>query len=178
MPSANKLISDFLKSQGLQPTSAVTQHLCAEGYGEAAARKAIERIRDPVRKLSGLRLPNRQRVLYLSGQYRRGDFWDQLLSVLHAAGSIYGIALAGLDAYGGSVSEDHFVRTSGSPKRLKGQVGAERVLAVLRDVGFLEYTQHDPLGQVVRFARSTGFHVQPYSRLRARLMAECVLLAA
>ncbi len=176
MANANQLIAELIGQQGLQPTAAVAKHLIAQGFSEAAARKAIQRVQDPIHKLSGIVLPNRQRIVYLKHEYRTQTFWDQLFTVLTETESIYGIALAGMQACGGSIPQEHFARISGAPKRLKGQVSSERVLSVLCSVGLLEIVTYDHLGPVVQFADRTGLPVQPYSRLRARLTAEAVLV--
>ena len=177
MASANDTIVRFLTEHGPQSSSEVGGHLRSQGWGDAAARKAIQRTREPIRKLAGLTLPNRQRVLYLEGQYGRQDFWQQLRNVLVRSGSTYGVALAGLAAYGGSVPSQHFLRTAGAPTRLRGQVGAERVLSVLVEVGLLEVLDHGT-GPVVQFSSNTGLPVQPYSYLKARLIAEDIVLEA
>lgn len=175
---ANEVIQEYLRRHGPASSSSVNRVLASGGLGDSAARKAIERASPPIRKLAGIRLPNRQRVMYLEDQFGRGRFWDQLISVLDEAGSIYGTALAGLQAYGGSIPEQHFAKLSGAPHRLRGQVGAERVLQVLRTVGLLESQSYVDIGAVVRLAQRTSLDVQPLSLLRARLVSESILLAA
>jgi hypothetical protein len=161
-------------------SSGVIAALKEHGASPDAARKRLGRAVSvgSVRRLTGLRFPHNERFLYLGEQYGTEQFVDALLTAMRESGSVYGIALSSLAGRGGVRPSDQLPVISGSPTALTGHIPTSRVLEELTSVKFLERF-HDPsLGEVLRFTRRIPMHVVSVAAMRARLVAEDVLLAA
>ena len=78
---------------------------------------------------------------------------------------------------GGLVSKGRFCSISGAPTRLKGQVAADVVLRHLWGLGILNIESSEQ-GELVTFGRNVPFESPMPSTLRARAMAEDIMLSA
>ncbi|MCB9893510.1 MAG: hypothetical protein H6839_03575 [Planctomycetes bacterium] len=148
--------------------------LVAQGLTPAAARQRVSRARGSVKRLAGLRLPNREAFLFLDGQYGKDSWKESLSTALIQSRSAYGRALQGLIARGGSVPANQFTVASGlAIKPAKGQIPHTVVSDKLRDLGLIE--QIDPGdGPMVAL-----WDADAYShRARAVRIAEGILLSA
>jgi hypothetical protein len=92
----------------------------------------------PVRRLSGIRLPNRERFLFLADQFGKDLFCVNLEQAFAETKSTYGRAMVALRTRGGAIPERHFGIVSGIPvARAKGQLLAQSVLERLYQVKLL-----------------------------------------
>lgn len=128
--------------------------------------------------LEGIRFPRNERFLYLPNQYKTDQFWNSLLSAFENTSSVYGLAINSLRARDNIIPVSHFGIVSGSPGRLRGHLGHEVVLKRLIQLGLLEFTNSESLGSCVTFASGTPFDSGEARSLRARVVAEQILLEA
>src|SRR5262245_55488038 len=175
MASANEIIQ-LLTSLGPSLSSDIGKELQRLGFSDVAARKMIQRARAPIKRLQDIRFPHNRRFLYLNAQLRSEKFLKRLLAAFDSTGSIYGVALRALEGYGGVVPVAHFPRVSGLRQGLKGQLSPNQVLNNLLKVGLLERAHVFDIGECVRLGSSAPFAPDPYMRVRARLIAEDILL--
>ena len=126
----------------------------ARGFRELA--KPVVRFPIPL-------LPKREAFLYRLSDRNSEGFWTNFHRDLRATNSVYGAALDGVLARGGTIRKDDFPVISGAPIAGKGQVSAQHVASRLEFAGFLSafdlpescYTAIGaPLGETSRVARS------------------------
>jgi hypothetical protein len=175
MAPASEIIQ-LLTRLGPSLSSDIGKELQKLGFSDVAARKVIQRARAPIKRLSDIRFPHNRRFLYLDSQFRSEKFLKSLLAAFDSTGSIYGVALRALEGYGGVIPIAHFPRISGLPQGLKGQLSPDQVLNNLLKVGLLERVHIFDIGECVKLGSSAPFAHAPYMRVRARLIAEDILL--
>src|SRR5207244_8615062 len=90
------------------------------------------------------------------------------------SGSVYGDVVRSLEARGGFVPKLHFDIISGAPTRIKGHLSSETLLSNLIDINLLEPCLQD----CIRFSSPTGLNCVSANIMRARLIAEEILLRA
>lgn len=168
-------IAGFLREHGPTRASTIAAALQAGGLSAHAARQRISRTTAPVRRFLVPLLPKREGFLYLDGHRNTEQFWDNLLRDLRATGAVYGAAIDGMLARGGTILAADFPTISGAPARpQKKQVAADLVLRRLQSAGIVSAV-HDPdVGELLiarGFTERTG-----KAPLKARRLAEGVLL--
>lgn len=168
-------VASFLRDHGPTRASTIAAALQAEGLSADSARQRVSRTSAPVRRFPVPLLPKREGFLYLDGQRNTEQFWDHLLRDLRATGSVYGAAIDGMLARGGTILAEDFPVISGAPARpQKKQLAADLVLKRLQAAGAVSAI-HDPdVGDLLiarGFTERTG-----KAPLKARRLAEAVLL--
>lgn len=157
-------IETILTSHGPSRSSAVAEYLQNQfGLNADAARKRLSRVLKPVVRFPIPLLPKREAFLYKLADRNTERFWTNFHRDLRVTNSVYGAAIDGILARGGSVRKDDFAVISGAPIAQKGQVSAEHVAARLVSAGFLNefdlpescYTSSlPPVGGTSRNARA------------------------
>lgn len=167
---------DILTVQGPCRSSLAAKYLQEKhGLSATAARQRISRAAKPIVKFPVPLLPKREAFLYLLKDRNSERFWNNFLRDLRETNSVYGAAIDGLLARGGTVRKDEFAVISGAPIAQKGQVAAERVAERLIAAGFM--TRVDIPDNVYTIAYSIGPTVGT-TDLRPRDLAEKVMLDA
>lgn len=92
------------------------------GLSPEAARKRLSRAVAPVVSFPIPLLPKNEKFLYLMEQRNNADFWPNFHLALRKTDSIFGIAIDGLIARGGTVAASEFPTVSGAPRALKKQI--------------------------------------------------------
>lgn len=140
----------------------------------AAARKRIERRALPVRAVK-LVLPRGAQFLYLESQYGSPKFWDRLAEALMEGNGAYARAIRALTARGGIIPASHFAAAAGASSGQR-QIPADEVVKRLVDAELLQLVEMPGLGPCVAFARGEPYLDDRFPEVRARLIAEKVLL--
>ena len=170
-------VESILRHAGPQRAGAVAAELTKAGATPAAARKTIQRAREPVQRLP-LRLPHNEQFLFLAEQQQTSSYFERLSALLRETGSAYGCALDGMRASGGFVPAYMFASRAGSPLHQRGHIPSHRIQSTLESIGFLTREPLGSIGECIRFAEATGETVRHPSRLRAVALAEQSLIAA
>lgn len=92
------------------------------GISAEAARKRLSRVTDPIRSFPIPLLPRNEKFFYLQEQRNNEDFWPNFHRAMRSTESVFGIALDGLIARGGTVAVNEFLTVSGAPHALKNQI--------------------------------------------------------
>lgn len=132
-------IDGYLEAHGPHLASAVGEWLVGQGLSREAARKRLSRVRAPVRAFPVPLFPKGTRFMYLEDQ--RGDerFWEAMQRALRDSNSVFGMALDGVLARQGAVTEKDFAVISGATvHKVKKQVLAETVLKRLVEADLLK----------------------------------------
>jgi hypothetical protein len=147
-----------------------------QGLSAAAARKRIERGTGNVKWLYRVRLPHRQRFLYLEDQLGTAAFSQRFIESMEQVRSVFGHALFGLEARGGIIPRSYFPIVSGTPQKIRGHLNPEAVLAILEHLGAVLPLLNNDVGPCVQFAWAK----QPstVAKMKARLAVEDVLVDA
>src|SRR5688572_24608701 len=102
-------IEQYLQVNGPSLSSDVTRYLVdSQGIAPTSARQRISRAEPPVRRLEGIKLRNKEKFLYLDGQFGNVTFYKNLVEALNATGSAYGRALGALQTRSGAIWTKHF----------------------------------------------------------------------
>lgn len=126
---------EVLRENGPMSSSELILILTQDGTSSDAARQQISRSRDSVKRLAGVRLPNRQTFLYLEEQSDTVEFYDSLSRVLLDSGSAYGSFIRGLLSRKGMIRKEYGSIASGLPiQPTKGQVLHTAVLDQLKAI--------------------------------------------
>jgi hypothetical protein len=173
------LVEEVLKKYGPGLSSSVAEILMkSTGVSNDYARKLIQRSGPGVLALEGIRFPRNEQFLYLQGQHKTDQFWHSLLKAFEKTGSVYGLAINSLQARDNIIPTSHFGIVSGSPDRLKGHIAHEVVLKRLIQIGLLDTSDSESFGSCVTFAPDTPFDSGELRSLKARVVAEQILLDA
>lgn len=171
-------VESILLANGPALSSEIARQLMAQGCSTDVARQRISRAGPNVRRLKGLIFPRNTRFLYHAKHEGSEQYWKALTRDIGEASPAYGPALAALQARDGVVPLEQFTIISGSPIRQKGQVSSETVLQRLEAVHLIERGEMQGVGPVVSL-RADGYLGHPnFTRLRARLAVERMLLLA
>src|SRR5438105_575590 len=131
-------IDDILSAHGPSRSSLVAEYLQQQhGLNADAARKRLSRVAKPVVRFPIPLLPKREAFLYRLSDRNSERFWTNFHRDLRATNSVYGAALDGVLARGGTIRKDDFPVISGAPIAQKGQVSAQHVASRLESAGFL-----------------------------------------
>nr|WP_321272803.1 hypothetical protein [Alcaligenes faecalis] len=140
----------------------------------ATARKRIERRTLPVRAVK-LAFPRGAQFLYLESQYGSLKFWNRLSDALMNGNGAYARAIRALTVRGGIIPVSHFATASGTSNAQR-QIHADEVIKRLVDAELLQIVEMPGLGSCVSFARGESYIDDRFPEVRARLIAEKVLL--
>lgn len=169
---------EFLEREGPCRSSAVAEWLVKEeGISPEAARKRLSgpRIKEPVRAFPVGLLPKKENFLYLQEQRQSEQFWVRFLTAMRETSSVFGLAIDGLIARCGVVTEAEFAVISGaSSTGVKGQLMADSVAERLLVAGVLARRSYEGVGHWE--IRRDVLGTPNYSGLRARALTENILL--
>lgn len=166
-------ILDFLRQHGPTRSSKLSEALQEAGFTPEASRQRLSRARAPVRKFPLRLLPKKESFLYLDAHRNTDVFWGNFLRDMRETGSVFGLALDGLFARGGTIPYDMFAVISGAPAMpMKGQLNAAHVRDALIKASFLEDLYDNDGTRYLRY-RGGGAPFYP-----PRRTAESVLLDA
>lgn len=169
---------EFLEREGPSRSSAVAEWLVKEeGISPEAARKRLSgpRIKEPVRAFPIGLLPKKENFLYLQEQRQEDQFWLRFLTAMRESASVFGLAIDGLLARRGVVTEAEFAVISGaSATGLKGQLMASSVAQRLQAAGVLDRRSFE--GVTHWEIRRDVLGTPDYFGLRARTLTENILL--
>jgi len=161
-------------------TTSKLAYLLAQNTGitEETARKRVSRGSEHSAKLGYITFPRNVRFIYLKKQYATDLYWERLLEALKSTNSIYGLALNSLKRSDAISSERHFLISCGAPfGRLKKHLSADTVLERLERARLVERRDVTGIGPCVMLKGHGAAEILE-SRLRARLIAERILLGA
>jgi len=144
---------------------------------DEAARQQIARAGSSVRRLKGLTFPKGAVFLYLESSFGSDTYWNALLRDMSESSTAYGFAVSALAARGGMVTRSQFDIICGSPALQKKQLSAQTVLDRLVAVRLLNSCTIEDV-DYVRFDSRTPIHVAPQAELKARRLAEKIMLLA
>ena len=168
-------IAALLAKVGPMTSGALASALASNlNISPAAARKRIERRTSPVRAVK-LALPRGAQFLYLEGQYGSPKFWDRLAEALMDGNGAYARAIRALTARGGIIPASHFAAAVGASNGQR-QIPGDEVVRRLVDAELLQIVEMPGLGSCVAFARGESYVDDRFPGVRARLIAEKVLL--
>jgi hypothetical protein len=169
-----------LARRGPMLSSEMVRALQKGGASAAAARKKVGRAvsTGSVYRLARLNFPHNQSFLYLPSQYRNEKYWTALLRALSDSRSAYGLVVSSLAVRGGLSPLAHFHTLSGSPTALRGHLSSTVVLDNLLTIGLIDREIDSSLGEVVQFAHAVPLTSLPRPAIRARRIAEDVMLLA
>ena len=172
-------IIQYLERHGPSLSTDVAHHLVKlRSIKPATARQQVSRMPPEVKRLAYITFPRNARFVYLVEQYGSPLFWHNLIQALEVTNSAYGAALAAVRARGGVVPLPHFEIVSGSPVRQKKHLSAERVLTHLVESKLLVKCPVDGIGECVALPKGEPFMEIDAREVRARLLAEGVLISA
>lgn len=168
-------VAGFLVANGPMPSGALAAGLAASlGISAAAARKRIERRAPPVRAVN-LALPYGAQFLYLESQYGSPKFWERLAEALTDGNGAYARVIRALTARGGIVPASHFAAAVGSSSGAR-QLSGDEVIKRLVRAELLQEVEMPGVGPCIAFARGEPYLDEQFPAVRARLIAETVLL--
>ncbi|CAJ3552502.1 hypothetical protein [Burkholderia pseudomallei] len=146
------------------------------GISPHAARKRIERLlRSESIRTVNLTFPRRAQFLYVPAQYGSPRFWRNLATALEESKGAYARAIWALRARGGVIPLTHFDSAAGASSGSR-QLSGESVCERLVSVGLFQEIDVPGLGPCVAFAKGNSFIDDLVPEVRARLVAETVLL--
>lgn len=168
-------IAALLAANGPMTSGALATALSANlNITPAAARKRIERRVLPVRAVK-LVLPRGAQLLYLESQYGSPKFWDRLAEALMEGNGAYARTIRALIARGGIIPASHFAAAAGTSSGQR-QIPGDEVIKRLVDADLLQIVEMPGFGPCVAFARGEPYLDDRFPEVRARLIAERVLL--
>lgn len=172
-------IVQYLEQHGPCLTTDLANHLVkTRKIKPATARQQVHRMSPEIKRLAYITFPRNARFVYLVRDYGSPRFWNQLVQALEDTNSTYGAALAAIRARKGIVPQQHFEIVCGAPVKQKKHLSAERVLSNLVEAKLLELRQIDGLGECVMLPQGEGYVEFPAQVVRARLLAEAILITA
>lgn len=170
-----KYIEQYLQVNGPSLSSDVARYLVdSQGIAPTSARQRISRAEPPVRRLEGIKLRNKEKFLYLDGQFGSVTFYKNLVEALNATGSAYGRALGALQTRSGAIWTKHFPIASGLAVDIaRGQLLHSDVESVLESLSLIHRVM-EPDGEVICLKDIEGLT----ARRRAALITEDIILGA
>jgi hypothetical protein len=171
-------IERLLKAAGPQLSTDLCEALQRRGLSKEAARQRVSRAHGQVRRLGGLTFPHSARFLYHQSDFGSRQYWEALVRDIGRASPAYSAAIDAMQARGGIVPAAHFPIICGSPLRQRGQISSDGVLTRLQSVGLVDAVDVARIGPCIALAAAGYFGYPPTSQLRARLLAERIILLA
>ncbi len=167
-------VEKIIRSIGPCLSSAVTKELVDGGINADTARQRISRASGAVKRLEGIKLPNREKFLFIDKDYGKLEFIENLADALEECRSAYGQAIAGLRARGGSVNAAQFPIASGLPvTNAKGKLLHNLVEQKLEQLHIIS-REITPDGEFLSLFNGGGINA---SR-RSTIIVEDILLTA
>lgn len=170
-------VVDYLAAHGPRLSGDVAGAIVETlGISPQAARKRIERLlRSESIRTVNLTFPRRAQFLYLPAQYGSPRFWRNLATALEESNGAYARAIWALRARGGVIPLTHFESAAGSSSGAR-QLSGESVYKRLVAVGLFQDIEVPGLGACVALAKGDSYIDDLVPGVRARLVAETVLL--
>lgn len=159
--------------------STLASKLCAEfGMTPAAARKRIQRCKASGKIVAHeMRFKANEQFLYLPWQEHTDKFSASFIEALTQANSPLADCIAIMKARGGLIPESLFPVISGVPFQGNQKISAEIIKTILFKRRIAQ-TAHFQSGKCLRLSKEIVEKPIAESRMRARLRAEEILLAA
>lgn len=178
MTTATDEVVKLLQQAGPQASSSVLRRFERQGCSPDAARKRLERLRLPIRRIRGLGLPKGQQLLFLEGDYGNHSFVAALQDAWINHRSVHAHALAALRGSGGMLPRHLFAGRGGVPERMSKQIGLDALTPHLTKFRLVEVKEEPPLGEC--YLLGPLFQDEPLDmdRCRALSISEGVLLGA
>lgn len=142
---------------------------------EDTARKRVSRAQYPVQHVD-LQFRRGATFVYLPGQFQTQAFFRGLADALEANNGAYARVLQAIGARGGIVPLAH-LPSAASLAETDGQLGTEEVVRRLVAADVLARIEVPGRGECIAFAATAELD-EPVHRMKARLVAEDVLLEA
>lgn len=173
------MIIEILSKRGPSLSSEIVREL-VEKYqlSPVAARKQVSRTRGDVHRLEGLPLPRNVKFMYLKKDYRSPFFWTALYKAFKDTNSAYWHAIAAVKERNGMMPFKHFLIACGSPLRQQKHVPPEKILQRLEIHEILKTVEISGIGKCIILAEKVQYIPTLEPELRARLVAEKVLISA
>jgi hypothetical protein len=167
-------VQDLLEEIGPSLSSALVERLVAQGISPEAARQRVCRACGVVKRLQGLQFPNREKFLFLDGQFGNEAFCTNLARAMKSSRTSYGKALLALDSRDNAIFEGDFPAATGLPvEKCKGQIQSCHVLNRLIEFGLVAQVP-TPDGTVICLSPTSDIS----QRRRAVIAVEDVVLGA
>lgn len=147
------------------------------GFSPVAARQRVSRCKQ-IKRLGYLPFPRNARFVYLQSDYGSPTFWGALSQALLENSLAYGGAIAALLARSGTTPLAHFAIACGAPIAQRGHVSATAILERLTQAKLVQVVDIAGIGPCVQLSQQIAPPDYEVARLRARLHAEEILLAA
>ncbi|SIN80359.1 hypothetical protein [Paraburkholderia phenazinium] len=144
------------------------------GITPAAARKKVERRSKSVRELK-LPFARKAKFLYTAAQYGSDKFWRRLAEALEEGNGAYARVIRALRARGGLLPLAHLASAAGISSGDR-QISFERVWQDLVATELFQTIEVPGLGECFAFAKKDASLEELLPEVRARLIAETVLL--
>lgn len=168
-------VLDLLSSEGPQLSGRLAASLEKWlGITPAAARKKIERRSPLVRDLK-LPFARRTKFLYTTAQYGSNKFWERLAEALEEGNGAYARVIRAVRARGGLLPLAHLESAAGISSGDR-QIPFERLWPDLVQTGLFQTIEVPGLGECFAFAKKDASLDEQLPGVRARLIAETVLL--
>jgi hypothetical protein len=148
------------------------------GLSAEAARKRVSRGCPGLKRLAYLPFPRKARFLYLQQDYRSQQYWASLKEAILSSSSAYAPAYAALLQRGGIIPKVHFPIACGAPLRQKKHLSSDTILSRLKLANIIDEIEVPGVGICIVLAEASTSLDRDYSRLKARLITEAILLKA
>lgn len=152
--------------------------LIDKGLKPEAARQRVSRAKGSIRKFNALPFPYKANFLYLQKDYNSAKFWDGLRKAIVEHSPSYGPALTALIQRGGIMPKAHFQIACGAPISQKKRLWAETILARFIKSKLIREVAVPGVGQCIEIADSMQASFSDFKGIKARLVAENILLLA
>lgn len=174
----NDVLVSILDNHGPCSSSTFAKLLVQKlNLSQSAARQRIKR-NDNIQKLEGLNLRNNAQFLYLKKDFCSYRYWSALVDVLVESNSSYGFAIAALKQRKGVATMQQFITFCGSPVKQKKHIPAEAIVKNLEKIKLIEIQNIYGLGDCIFIQGNTDEAESLVGELKARLVAEDILLKA
>ncbi|MDO9461971.1 MAG: hypothetical protein Q7N95_17880 [Alphaproteobacteria bacterium] len=172
----NNGIVSLLRRIGPALTTELIAEMAKDGISATAARQRIARSRGEVTRLAGLRFTQNARFVYLPDQFGDQAYWAAIERVFRSHGASYWGAVVGMKARGGLYPRKFFASVCGCPNSRKRQLSPNRVFERLSAINLLEEIEDNSTGDKLVKFRPHVYGADPLATVRARLIAEDVIL--
>lgn len=173
-----ELLETILNRMGPSLSSDVAAELAKIAkIAPEAARKRLSRASN-IRRLRGISFPRNARFMYLDQQFGSAPYWSRLAAALIDNNSALGFALSALRQSGGIIPARQFPIICGAPLRQQKHLSPETLLRNLSEAGLVKTIMVPVLGECIALVQEDHYYSIRAAEMRARLIAENILLAA
>jgi hypothetical protein len=166
----------YLRTNGPSRSSSVADYLKRSlGLSPDAARKRISRAGKQVRSIAGT-LPKKETFLCLEEDQGTPRLQSAFLAALRETGTVYGVAIDGLQARKGCVLRSEFAVISGSADRQKKSVPNDKIIHNLREQNIFWTAEVE--GEEFVYLLDPEESLSNVARYQARQRVEAVMLEA